>query len=102
MSAPWSCGVSTPTFSRKSRNTQVSFTGKSTPVTLGETFWEVKIVSRKLDEVVEIEGRSSQVFSSHSESDLDIELGLLGRLSERGLRIGRLHLVAYGLSPADA
>jgi hypothetical protein len=46
MSAPWSCGVSTPTFSRTSRNTHVSFTGKSTPVTLGETFCEVKSVSR--------------------------------------------------------
>ena len=38
MSAPWSCGVSTRTFSRTSRKTHVSFTGKSTPVTLGETF----------------------------------------------------------------
>ena len=45
MSAPCSCGVFTLTFSRRSRNTHVSFTpGRSTPVSL-ETFCEVKSVS---------------------------------------------------------
>jgi hypothetical protein len=42
---PTTCGVFTPTFSRASRNTQVSFTpGRSTPFSL-ETFCEVKSVS---------------------------------------------------------
>ena len=45
MSAPCSFGVFTWTFSRRSRNTHVSFTaGRSTPVSL-ETFCEVKSVS---------------------------------------------------------
>jgi hypothetical protein len=44
-SAPCSCGVFTSTFSRRSRNTHVSFTERSTPVSL-ETFCEVKSVSR--------------------------------------------------------
>ena len=56
MSAPCSCGVFTSTFSRRSRNTHVSFTpGRSTPVSL-ETFCEVKsFVEDRLGEVVKVE-----------------------------------------------
>ena len=45
MCAPCSCGVFASTFSRRSRNTHVSFTGRSTPVG-PDTFFEVKTVSR--------------------------------------------------------
>jgi hypothetical protein len=102
MSAPWSCGVSTPTFSRTSRNTHVSFTGRSTPVTLGETFCEVKSVSRtgltKLSRSKAGLARSSEVIRKITSTS---NLVALGRRSEWGLRIGGLHLVAYGRPPAD-
>ncbi len=73
MSAAWSCGVSTRTFSRTSRNTHVSFTGKSTPVTLRDVLRGEERVEDWLDEVVEIEGRSIQILWSHSEDHLDVE-----------------------------
>ena len=102
MSAPWSCRVSTATFSRTSRNTHVSFTGRSTPVTLGETFCEVKSVSRTgFAKLSEVEGRSRQIFSGHPKDHFDCELSPKGQRDERGLRIRGLHGVAYRLSPTD-
>ena len=101
MSAPCSCGVFTSTFSRRSRNTHVSFTsGRSTPVSRDVLRGE-ECVEDRLGEVVEVEGRSSQILWGHSEDHLDGEPGSQGRRSERGLRIGGRHGVAYGLPPAD-
>ncbi len=102
MSAPCSCGVFTSTFSRRSRNTHVSFTpGRSTPVSPRDVLRGEECVEDRLGEVVEVEGRSSQILWSHSEDHLDGELGSQGRRSEWGLRIGGRHGVAYGLPPAD-
>src|SRR6266508_2366827 len=70
--------------------------GESRDVLRGE-----ECVEDRLGEVVEVEGRSSQILWSHSEDHLDGELGSQGRRSEWGLRIGGRHGVAYGLPPAD-
>src|SRR5437762_829723 len=62
MPAPCSCGVFTSTFSRRSRNTHVSFTpveknaGGVSNVLRGE-----ECVEDRLGEVVEVEGRSRQI-----------------------------------------
>src|SRR3954471_17654710 len=57
-------------------------------------------VEDRLGEVVEVEGRSSQILRSHSEDHLDGELGPPGRRREWGLRVGGRYGVAYGLPPA--
>ena len=102
MSAPCCSGVFTPTFSRTSRNTHVSFTpGRSTPFSL-ETFCEVNSVSSTgLTKLSRSHGRSRKILESHSKDHLDGELGALGRRSEWRLRIRVPHGLAYRLPPCD-
>jgi hypothetical protein len=95
MSAPCSCGVFTSTFSRRSRNTHVSFTpGRSTPVSL-ETFCEVKSVSR-----------TGLAKLSRSKAGLARSSGVIRKITSTVNLVpkggeGVRHGVAYGLPPAD-